>query len=160
MTMPWGPVVVVDIVGSALMLILACWCFFLARNRSRQKPDDIFRNYLFLFTLAIVCFAISRSFGHLVKQFLLLGDMGSLWRVLSPFSGAVNTATFVVIFAFCIYFYRFQRVHAEIEYFKNNLEEMIAVRTDELEKAKNADYSIYQIFGLYIYQLSSVLFER
>ena len=137
MMVPWGPIVVVDIAGSVIMLVLAAWCFALARNLALQKPDDIFRNYLFLFTLAIVCFAISRSFGHLVKQLLLLADMREVWRHLSPFSGAVNTATFVVIFAFCIYFYRFQKVHAEIEYYKNNLEEMIAVRTEELEASKN-----------------------
>jgi PAS domain-containing protein len=97
----------------------------------------VFRNYLFLFTVAIAFFAVSRSFGHLVKQVLLLNDMGPVWKQISPFSGAVNSTTFVVIFAFGIYFRRFQKVHQEIEYYKGNLEEMIAQRTDELEKSRN-----------------------
>ena len=49
----------------------------------------------------------------------------------------INSTTFVVIFAFGISFHRFQKVHSEIEYYKNNLEEMITTRTEELEKANN-----------------------
>ena len=121
MMVPWSPIFAVDIVGSAMMLLLSIWCAVLATRLARQKPDDVFRNYIFLFTLAIVFFSISRSFGHLVKQLLLLNDMGATWALISPFSGAVNSVTFVIVFAFCIYFHRFQRVHAEIEYYKNNL---------------------------------------
>ncbi len=137
MTVPWSPVIFVDISGSVLMLLISCWCAILSRQLADKKPDDIFRNYLFLFTLAIVFFAVSRSFGHLIKQILLLNDMEIIWKQISPFSGAVNSTTFVVIFAFGIYFHRFQKVHSEIEYYKNNLEEMITSRTDELEKSKH-----------------------
>jgi PAS domain S-box-containing protein len=137
MNVPWSPVVFLDISGSVLVLIISCYCVILARQLANNKPDDIFRNYLFLFTLAIVCFAVSRSFGHLVKQLLLMNDMSSIWKQISPFSGAVNSTTFVVIFAFGISFHRFQKVHAEVEYYKENLEEMIADRTEELEKSKN-----------------------
>ena len=56
--------------------------------------------YIFLLTLAIVFFAISRSFGHLVKQVLLLNDMPDIWKQISPFSGAINSAIFIIIFAF------------------------------------------------------------
>jgi len=137
MNLPWSPVICIDIVGSTLVLLLACWCAVLARRWSNEKPDDVFRNYLHLLTLAIVIFALSRSFGHLVKQLLLLGGHEATWRHIAPFSGAINSATFVVIFAFGIYFHRFQRVHAEIEYFKNNLEEMIERRTAELNQSKH-----------------------
>ena len=137
MNAPWTPVIFLDITGSVLMVLISFWCAAMAKQLVRQKPDDTFRNYIFLFTLAIVFFAISRSFGHLVKQLLLLNDMDDIWRHISPFSGAVNSTTFVVIFAFGISFYRFQKVHAEIEYYKSNLEELITDRTEQLEKSKN-----------------------
>ncbi len=137
MNAPWAPVIFLDVAGSVIMVVISFWCAILARQQVRQKPDDTFRNYIFLFTLAIVFFAISRSFGHLVKQLLLLNGMQDTWRSLSPFSGAVNSTTFVIIFAFGISFYRFQKVHAEIEYYKSNLEEMIADRTEQLESSKN-----------------------
>ena len=137
MNVPWSPVIFIDISGSVLMLFLSCWCAALSWQLAKKKPDDVFLNYLFLFTLAIVFFAVSRSFGHLIKQILLLNDMEVIWKEISPFSGAVNSTAFVVIFALGISFHRFQKVHTQIEYYKNNLEEMITKRTEELEKSKN-----------------------
>lgn len=137
MSVSWSPVFYVDIIGSVLMLVLSGWSALLSWHWAKQKSDDFFRNYLFLFTLAIVFFAISRSFGHLVKQLLLFSDQVDLWLLISPYSGAVNSIIFVVIFAFGIYFHRFQTMHTEMEYYKNNLEELIDVRTDELRKSKH-----------------------
>ncbi len=137
MNIPWGPVVIVDMVGSVLILLLSCWCAIYSFQLTKNRPDDVFRNYLFLFTLAILFFAVSRAFGHLIKQLLLLSDMHSTWQMISPFSGAINTTAFVVIFALCISFHRFQKVHTELERYRDNLEEMIATRTVELETSRN-----------------------
>ena len=138
MNVTWNPVIFIDIFGSMLTVGIALCCAFSARAWTQKKSDDVFRNYIFLLTIAIVFFAVSRSFGHLLKQILLLFGMGSTWKHISPFSGAINTITFVVIFAFGIYFHRFQKIHLEIEKYKNNLEEMIANRTAELEETNIA----------------------
>ncbi|MHB8894783.1 MAG: hybrid sensor histidine kinase/response regulator [Candidatus Geothermincolia bacterium] len=135
MTVSWLPVVTVDIAGSILTLIIALQCAITARGWTRQKSDDIFRHYIFLLTLAIAFFAISRSFGHLVKQVLLLSDLGQTWSRIAPFSGAVNSAVFVVIFAFGVYAQRFQTVHEEVERYRANLEALVEERTRELAAA-------------------------
>jgi PAS domain S-box-containing protein len=132
MTVPWGPVIVVEIVGSVLTLVIAFWCVWLSKQWSENNPDDIFRHYIFLLTMAIVLFAISRSFGHLVKQVLLLSEQEQVWQRISPFSGAINSATFIVIFAFGIYFQRIQKVHGEVEKYQDHLEEFVEERTFEL----------------------------
>lgn len=134
MNVPWSPVILVDITGSILTLFIALWCSILSREFTQKKPDDVFRNYIFLLTLAIVFFAISRSCGHLLKQILICFDMADTWEHISPFSGSINSVTFVVIFSFGIYFHRFQKIHSEIESHRNNLENMIAERTLELEE--------------------------
>lgn len=134
MTVSWAPVIAVDIIGSALTLIVSCICASMAWDWKRKKHDDIFRDYIFLLTLAFVFFAVSRSFGHLVKQFLIYAELNSLWGSIAPFSGAVNSAAFIVIFAFGIYFHRFQRVHLELSEYKDNLEQLVAERTKELEQ--------------------------
>lgn len=135
MTVSWFPAIFIDIVGSVSVLVISLCCALIAWELTSRKPDNIFRHYIFLFTLAIVCFAISRSFGHLVKQILLLNGLNVYWKQIAPFSGAVNSATFVVIFAFSIYFHRFQKAHEEVENYQNTLEEKIAIRTEQLEKA-------------------------
>ena len=134
MTVSWTPVVLVDIFGSALTLCIALFCAYASWNWSKQKTDDIFRQYIFLLTLAIVFFAISRSFGHLVKQILLLNDMSDIWKQISPFSGAINSAIFIIIFAFGIYFHRVQKVHTEIEEYRKNLESLVQERTGQWEE--------------------------
>ena len=137
MNLPWSPVIIADVVGSSLMLLLSGLCAETAWRLTRNRPDNVFRSYLFLFTLAILLFAISRSFGHLIKHILLLNDMAHAWSHISPFSGAVNTATFIIIFALGISFQRFQKSQGEIEYYKNNLEERVETRTRQLETSKN-----------------------
>ena len=138
MTVSWTPVVLVDIFGSALILCIALFCAYASWNWSKQKTDDIFRQYIFLLTLAIVFFAISRSFGHLVKQILLLNNMSDIWKQISPFSGAINSAIFIIIFAFGIYFHRVQKVHTEIEEYRKNLESLVQERTGQLEETNEA----------------------
>ena len=138
MTISWMPVVYIDIFGSALTVCIALLCAHASWQWSKQKTDDIFRQYIFLLTMAIVCFAISRSFGHLIKQILLLNDMPEIWKQISPFSGAINTATFIIIFAFGIYFHRVQRVHTEIEEYRKNLESLVLKRTEQLEETNTA----------------------
>ena len=134
MTISWYPVIFLDIIGSLLILGVAIWGVILSRDWKRKKPEDIFRHYIFLLTLAVVCFAVSRSFGHLAKQILIMAHMGDIWKQIAPFSGAINSMAFVIIFAFGIFFHHLQQVHVKIENYKINLEKMIAARTKELEE--------------------------
>ncbi len=134
MIVPWAPVEIIDSIGSILALLLAIGCLQQAWAWYRVRHEDIFRHYILLFTLAIVVFAISRSCGHLIKQILLLSGREHIWHILSPFSGAINTATFFIIFAFSLYYQRVKIIHTELEDYKNNLEEMVALRTAELEE--------------------------
>ena len=134
MTISWVPVIAVDVLGSLLTLLVAATCAWLAWGWIRRRPDDIFRDYIFLLTLAFVFFAVSRSVGHLVKQVLLYYGLDAAWADIAPFSGSVNTTAFIVIFAFGIYFQRFQKVHLALQDHKENLEHLVAERTSELQE--------------------------
>ncbi len=138
MIISWSPIAVIDIVGSIITLGLAVSCTVIAHNWAGRRPDDVFRNYIFLLTLSIVFFAVFRSFGHLIKQILLYNNQAGVWKTISPYSGALNSATFMVIFAFGFYFQRVKWVHQQFENYKNNLEEMIAERTADLEDVNTA----------------------
>jgi len=138
MTVSWLPVVYVDMIGSVLTLIISLFCAYTSWIWSKQKTDDIFRHYIFLLTMAIVFFAISRSFGHLVKQVLLINNLPGIWADISPFSGAVNSTIFIIIFAFGIYFHRVRRVHTEIEDYRKNLESLVTKRTGQLKEVNEA----------------------
>ena len=132
MTLPWLPVVWVDILGSSAILLLATMCVIRSLQLLRTKPDRTFYNYLFLITLSFVFFAVSRSFGHLIKQGLMYYGQENIWEVIAPFSGSINTATFIVIFSFGIYFYRSHTIHKELEQHKTHLAGLVEERTGKL----------------------------
>lgn len=134
MTFSWLPIVWVDIIGSVSVLILSCLCAFRARSWTLKDPENTLSQYTHLMTLAFVFFAVSRSFGHLAKQLLLHLELNHVWKQISPFSGAVNTASFIMIFAFGIYFHRSKAIHSELEQHRKNLEETVALRTAELNE--------------------------
>lgn len=132
MTLSWLPVVWVDILGSAVILLLATLCVTSSLRLLRKKTDQSFFHYLFLLTLVFVFFAVSRSFGHLVKQGLIFYDQQHTWRIIAPFSGSINTVTFIVIFSFGIYFYRSHKIHQELERHKTHLAGLVLERTKKL----------------------------
>ncbi len=133
MTISWVPVELLDSIGSILALYLAVACLIQARRWFKAKRDDIFRHYIILLTTAITIFTVSRSIGHLVKQILLLSGQSHIWQHLSPFSGGINTATFVAICTIGIYYQSVGKIHRQMEYYRHHLEDMVTRRTAALE---------------------------
>jgi len=134
MIVPWSLVVVVDMLGSVMTMVIALVCLKVAYGWMRDEPDSLFSQYILLLTTALVLFAVSRSFGHLVKQILLLSDYKLAWKSIAPFSGSINTATFIIIFAFGLFFQRIQKVQKHIEEYRDHLEELVEKRTLEVQK--------------------------
>lgn len=135
MIFSWTPVTIIDIVGSLLTFGIAIWCAYNSLMWHKDQPKDIFRHYVFLLTITFVLFAVSRSFGHLVKQILHFTDRDNVWMIISPFSGSINTITFVVLASFSLYFNHLQKIHGEVEKYKSGLEKLVDKRTQQLEES-------------------------
>ncbi len=134
MTFSWLPVIWIDILGSIAVLVLASLCAIYSLKLLRKDPDQTFHHYLFLLILSFVFFAISRSFGHLVKQGLLFYNQQQAWESIAPFSGAINTAAFIVVFSFGIYLNSSRKIHKELERHKTDLAALVAEQTRELRE--------------------------
>jgi signal transduction histidine kinase len=122
------PSLVVDISGSILAIILAGLCFATVRRLLRQESENALWIFLFWFSTALTVFALSRSLGHIAKHLLIIAGYPHVWKSLSPFSGAVNTFTFILIASVTIFFQHFQRLyrrmsanHAELETFSRDI---------------------------------------
>jgi PAS domain S-box-containing protein len=135
MIFSWLPVVYVDMIGSISTVVIALFCAYYSFAWHRERSNDIFRHYVFLLTITFVLFAVSRSVGHLIRQILQLSDLNHLWVAISPFSGAVNTMTFIIVASFSLYFNRLQIVHNEVEKYKVGLEKLVEERTQQLAEA-------------------------
>ncbi len=153
------PIWSVDVVGSILMIVFAFLSFGLSLRLKRKDPHNIIVTYLLWVCLALFVFAISRSVGHLLKQIFLLTDRRDLWATLQPFSGAVNTFTFIVVASVTLFFERtwaiygtilkdrqaLQTAHEELLYLNQNLEHLVEKRTEALVISEQKYRRIFEV---------------
>jgi PAS domain S-box-containing protein len=99
--LPLSCVYWVDIIGSALMLILAIWIF---HEAFRFRRRSFMHLYLFLLSCSLGTFALSRAVGHILRDFLLYVGVGGAWDILAPVSGGANTLIFVLIGSLSFYY--------------------------------------------------------
>ena len=159
MTVSLIPIWCVDVVGSILMIVFAFLSFGLSLQLKRKDPNNIIITYLLWVCLSLFVFAISRSAGHLLKQIFLLAGRRDLWSAIQPFSGAVNTFTFIVVASVTLFFERtwaiygtilkdrqaLQTAHEELLYLNQNLEQLVEKRTEALVISEQKYRRIFEV---------------
>ncbi|MEH0019553.1 MAG: ATP-binding protein [Desulfobacter sp.] len=117
------PILIVDMVGSVAMVIIAV----LALNKARQLRELDHDNAIFLYLLWIstgfAIFAVSRSFSHILKQFLILTANAEVWHSISPYTGAVNTVSFMLVGLITLFFNQSWKINEKILSSREKLEE-------------------------------------
>lgn len=121
-----APVVITDFIGSALMIVFSLACLHYAVLLRRARPENVLWTYLLAFSLALSAFSVSRAVGHLTSQVLSFAGKGDVWKALLPYSGAVNTLTFVVVGSITLFFQRVQIINREILNDRKELEKASA----------------------------------
>ncbi|MFO7750352.1 MAG: hypothetical protein R6V54_09705, partial [Desulfobacteraceae bacterium] len=59
-------------------------------------------------------FAISRSGGHILKQFLFMAGHEGLWSDIGAVAGSINTFLLIIVAAVTLFFNRVRHVYIEI----------------------------------------------
>jgi len=153
------PIWSVDVVGSILMIFFAFVSFGLSLRLKKKDPNNIIVTYLLWVCFALFVFAISRSAGHLLKQIFLLSNRQDLWSAIQPFSGAINTFTFVMVGSVTLFFERtwaiygtimkdrqaLQNAHEELLYLNQNLEQLVEKRTKALVISEQKYRRIFEV---------------
>jgi len=125
-----APVYLVDVIGSMLMVVFASVAFYYSYNLMKLQPKKVLWLYIFNFCLSLIAFALSRGFGHIMQFILLATGNRHIWKLLSPFSGGLNTATFIAITTITIYFFSMRTV---IERIKDDANKMSEINEDLLK---------------------------
>jgi len=140
------PIRVVDMAGSLVMIVFSLLCIRQALGLGRRHPDNIVWTYLLWLSVCLGIFALSRSGGHILKQFFLMADQGQIWQALQPYSGSLNTLLLTVAAAVTLFFNRswqiyqqiitdkqaLQTAHAKVLDLNETLEKRVQERTDAL----------------------------
>ncbi len=159
MTISLIPIFFVDVIGCVLMIVFAFLSFGLSLRFKKKDPHNIIVTYLLWVCVALSIFAISRSAGHLLKQFFLISDRRDLWAAIQPFSGAVNTFTFIVVASVTLFFERIwaiygtilndrqalQTAHEKLLYLNQNLEQLVEKRTEALVISEQKYRRIFEL---------------
>lgn len=153
-----APVWMTDVIGSTLMILLSLLCLMYAARLKRAKPDNVIWMYLFFLSLALTVFSVSRGGGHLAKRLLLLMGRGDVWMTLSPYTGAFNTLSFIVVGSVTLFFQRVQRMNRgilndkkalevasqEVIRLNQDLQSLLTTRTEQLSVTQDRYRAIFE----------------
>ncbi|MCF8028775.1 MAG: PAS domain-containing sensor histidine kinase [Desulfobacteraceae bacterium] len=122
MIVPAMPIRIVDMAGSALMILLAFFCMQRVIRLRRSDPDNLVWTYLVWLCCCLAGFAISRSGGHILKQFLFMAGQERLWADIGAAAGSINTFLLIIVAAVTLFFNRVRHVYQQISTDKQALE--------------------------------------
>ncbi len=117
------PILLVDVIGSVAMVVIALLCFYKVRILRELDPDNAVFLYLLWISTGFTVFAVSRSFGHILKQFLILTSTPETWHAISSYSGSVNTASFMLVGLITLFFNQTWNINEKILSSRKKLEE-------------------------------------
>lgn len=153
------PIWSVDLFGSVLMIIFSFLCLRLAYGLRIRDRNNVIWTYLLWVCYGLAAFAISRSAGHILKQVLLISGNKAVWGDIQPFSGAINTMTFVFVASVTLFFERIwiiyqqilgdkkalQSTRDELLFLNQNLEDLVTERTEELALSEHKYRRIFEV---------------
>lgn len=155
--LPLLPVYIIDFTGAALMIIFSMSATWYAWKLKKLRPKSIIWGYFFWFSVTLLIFAVSRSSAHIIKYILIALDIRHIWSFMLPYTGGLNTMTFVAITTLTVYFYnvrnthdllkeeaiklehsnlKLETAHKELRELNQNLENRVEERTRELRQSE------------------------
>lgn len=144
------PILLVDLIGSVLMIILSVKCLQHVRELRSLDADNLIWTYLVWLCYGLAVFAVSRSIGHILKQVLVMTGHQDTWQSLSALSGSINTFTLIWVGSVTLFFERVWRLycqilsdkqeirtaHDKLVYLNQNLEQIVKERTEALYRTE------------------------
>lgn len=165
MIAPYLPMVVIDITGSFAMVVLSLLCCYKARILRETDQDNALFLYLVWISTGFMIFGVSRSVGHILRQFLILISHTDTWHTIAAFSGSVNTVSFMLVSLITLFFNqswkinekiltsrkKLETTHGQLLSLNQNLEQKVMERTEMLTSSEHKARRIFE------YSLDTIL---
>ena len=114
MILPYFPILAVDVLGSIGMILFAVLSLLNAKKLKAKEPDNVIFLYLVWICSGLTVFALSRSFGHIFRQILILAGHREVWASISPYSGTINTVSFMIVGSITLFFNQNWKINMKI----------------------------------------------
>jgi len=165
MIVPYLPMVVIDITGAFAMVVLSLLCCYKARILRETDQDNALFLYLVWISTGFMIFGVSRSFGHILRQCLILTSNTDTWQMIAAFSGSVNTVSFMLVSLITLFFNKsweinekilssrkkLEATHEQLLSLNQNLEHKVIERTEMLTSSEHKARRIFE------YSLDTIL---
>lgn len=152
------PILAVDVLGSVAMVVIALLTLNKARILRAKDNDNIVFLYLLWISTGFTIFAVSRSFGHILRQFLMLTGNPDTWQAISSYSGSVNTVTFMLVSLITLFFNqswhinekilsgrkKLEDTHIKLMDLNQTLEHKVVERTERLTSSEHKCRRIFE----------------
>jgi PAS domain S-box-containing protein len=152
------PILVVDVLGSVAMVVIALLCLFKAKKLRGMDPDNAVFLYLLWISTGFTIFAVSRSFGHILRQFLILTANAPAWEAITSYSGSVNTVSFMLVGLITLFFNqswhinekilasrkKLEQTHIQLMDLNQTLEQKVVARTEMLTSSEHKARRIFE----------------
>jgi len=156
--LPMLPIDMMDIVGSASMILLSILSIRSALALKRKEPQNIVWTFLVWFSAGLLIFSLSRSVGHILRHLLAAMGLTPVWKSLRPFSGSMNTIAFILVGSITLFFSRvyrtyrrmledkasIERANQQIAKWNLDLEKMILERTRDLSASEEKYRRVFE----------------
>ncbi|MFP4477461.1 MAG: two-component system sensor histidine kinase NtrB [Desulfatibacillaceae bacterium] len=153
------PVMLLDIFGSVAMIVFSFLCVRLANRLKSHDDTNVIHTYLVWLSWCMALFAISRSVGHIVKQGFVISGYEWIWTSVQHYSGALNSALFIVVASVTLFFERvhstyqvieheraaLESAHGQVLYLNQNLESLVEERTRALAESEHKYRRIFEV---------------
>jgi len=158
MTTSFIPILAVDVLGSVAMVVIALLSLYKAKILRILDPDNAVFLYLLWISTGFTVFAVSRAFGHILKQFLVLSANIETWHAISSYSGSINTVSFMLVGLITIFFNqiwninekilsgreKLENTHIELMDLNQTLEQKVIERTERLTSSEHKCRRIFE----------------
>ncbi|MCG8568346.1 MAG: ATP-binding protein [Desulfobacterales bacterium] len=156
--MSYVPILSVDVIGSVCMVIFAFLSLGKAKSLRDLDPDNAVFLYLLWVCTGLTCFAVSRSFGHILRQFLILTSNPDIWHTISPYTGTINTVSFMLVGSITLFFnqswhinekilssqQKLEETHIQLMELNHTLEHKVVERTEMLTSSEHKARRIFE----------------
>jgi PAS domain-containing protein len=158
MNVSFIPILGVDVLGSVAMVVIALICLSRARRLRGMDPDNAVFLYLVWITTGFIVFSVSRSFGHILRQFLILTAHAETWQIITSYSGSVNTVSFMLVGLITLFFNqswhinekilasrkKLEETHIKLMDLNQTLEQKVVARTEMLTSSEHKARRIFE----------------
>ena len=152
------PILAVDVLGSIAMVIIALLALYKARILRELDPANAVFLYLLWISTGLTIFALSRSFGHILRQFLILSSNAEAWHAISAYTGSINTVSFMLVGLITLFFNqnwninekiligrkKLEDAHIELMDLNQTLEHKVIERTERLTSSEHKCRRIFE----------------